>query len=185
MIHAMPADLAEILAEVTPPDGAFRHRQHIHLAFIAVHRHGGPRAAELISRWIRHIAAYERAPQKYNATVTRAWTEIVAHHVRADPAVTDFDAFAERHPALLDKRLLARHYTPARLASPDARAGWITPDLAAFPWMQGQCTTPAGQPRLARENRPVQRNWLARANRPAHDNRPARDNRPAQDNRPA
>ncbi len=43
MIHAMPADLAEILAEVTPPDGAFRHRQHIHLAFIAVHRHGGPR----------------------------------------------------------------------------------------------------------------------------------------------
>ena len=140
MTHAMPAELAEILAEVAPPGVAFRHRQHIHLAFIAVRRHGGPRAAELIGRWIRHIAAYERAPQKYHATVTRAWTEIVAHHVSADPSVTTFDAFAERNPALLDKRLLARHYTSAVLASAAARAGWEAPDLAAFPWMESQCT---------------------------------------------
>ena len=134
MTHAMPAELAELLGEVVPPGGAFRHRQHIHLAFLAVRRHGGARAAELISGWIRHIAAYERAPQKYNATVTRAWTEVVAHHVTVDPSVTDFEAFAERHPALLDKRLLTRHYAPATLASPRARAGWVAPDLAAFPW---------------------------------------------------
>jgi hypothetical protein len=134
MTHAMPADLAEVLAEVIPPGGAFRHRQHIHLAFIACRRHGGAKAAEMISRWIRHIAAYERAPQKYNSTVTRAWTEIVAHHVTADPSVTDFETFAERNPALLDKRLLTRHYRPATLASPAARQGWVRPDLAAFPW---------------------------------------------------
>jgi hypothetical protein len=132
--HEMPAELAEILAEVVPPGGAFRHRQHIHLAFITVRRHGGTRAADLISGWIRHIAAYERAPQKFNATVTRAWTEIVAHHVSADPSVTDFDIFAGRNPALLDKRLLARHYTSAALASAAARAGWIAPDAEPFPW---------------------------------------------------
>jgi hypothetical protein len=130
----MPAELAEILAEVALPGGAFRHRQHIHLAFITVRRHGSSRAAELISRWIRHIAAYERAPQKFNATVTRAWTEIVAHHVSADPSATDFETFAGRNPALLDKRLLARHYSSAVLASPAARAGWITPDVEPFPW---------------------------------------------------
>jgi hypothetical protein len=134
MTHAMPADLAEVLAEVVPPGGAFRHRQHIQLAFITCRRHGGAKAAEMISRWIRHIAAYERAPQKYNSTVTRAWTEIVAHHVAADPSVTDFETFAERNPALLDKRLLTRHYRPATLASPAARKGWVRPDLAAFPW---------------------------------------------------
>jgi len=134
MTHAMPADLAEILAEVVPPGGAFRHRQHIHLAFITCRLHGGAKAAEMISRWIRHIAAYERAPQTYNSTVTRAWTEIVAHHVTADPSVTDFETFAERNPALLDKRLLARHYRPATLASPAARQGWVRSDLAAFPW---------------------------------------------------
>jgi hypothetical protein len=57
--------------------------------------------------------------------------------VAADPSVADFDAFAERHPALLDKRLLTRHYTAAVLASPQARAGWVEPDLAAFGWPSG------------------------------------------------
>jgi hypothetical protein len=122
------------MTEVLPPDGAFRHRQHIHLAFLAVRRYGAEAAPDLISHWIRQIAAYERAPQKYNATVTRAWTQIVAHHVDADPSVTEFTEFADRFPALLDKRLLSLHYRSATLASPAARSGWVGPDLAAFPW---------------------------------------------------
>jgi hypothetical protein len=136
MTHDLPADLADVMAEVLPPGGAFRHRQHIHLAFIAAHRYGTARTAQTVIRWIQHIAAYERAPQKYNATVTRAWCEIVTHHVDADRSVTDFSAFADRHPALLDKRLITRHYTSARLASPAARTGWVQPDLLAFPWSQ-------------------------------------------------
>ena len=132
MTHSTPAELAEILDEITPPGGGFGHRQHVHLAFVAARRHGTARAADMISDWIRQLTAH--APQKFNATVTRAWTEIVGHHVAADPAVTDFDAFAERHPALLNKRLLARHYSPAALASPQARTGWVEPDLAPFGW---------------------------------------------------
>ena len=135
MTHAIAAELAEILEEIVPgsrPGGGFQHRQHVHLAFIAIHRYGAAHAAEQVGSWIRCLAAH--APQKYHATITRAWTEIVAHHVSADPSVTDFDACAERHPALLDKRLLTRHYTAATLASPQARAGWIEPDLAGFGW---------------------------------------------------
>ncbi len=156
MTHAIPSELAEILDKIVPPggtpggasagapgpaatrghgdavDAVFRHRQHIHLAFIAVHRYRTARAAEKISTWIRHLTAH--APQKYNATVTRAWTEIVGHHVAADPSVTDFEVFADRNQALFDKRLLTRHYTAAALASPQARAGWVEPDVAAFPW---------------------------------------------------
>jgi hypothetical protein len=163
MTHVIPAELAKILEEIVPPggapggassgesgrapgsapgprpgsapDGAFRHRQHIHLAFIAVRRYGAAQAADKISGWIRHLTAH--APQKYHATITRAWTEIVGHHVAADPSLTDFDVFAERNQALLDKRLLARHYTAALLASPQARAGWVEPDVAAFPWSSG------------------------------------------------
>jgi len=140
--RAVPAELAEILDEIVPPGGAgggpggaFRHRQHVHLAFIAIRRYGAAHAPDKVSGWIRHLTAH--APQKYHATITRAWTEIVARHVAADPSVTDFDAFAERHPALLDKRLLTRHYTAAALASPEARAGWVEPDLAAFGWPSG------------------------------------------------
>ena len=131
---ALPADLAAALAEIVPPGGAFRHREHIHLAYLAVQRHGADRAAGVVSGWIRQLAAYQRVPQKFNATVTRAWTELVAYHMAAAPPGTDFASFADRYPALLDKRLLARHYTARTLASPAARTGWAEPDLASFPW---------------------------------------------------
>ena len=130
---ALPAELAAALAEIVPPGGACRHREHIHLAYLAVQRHGPGQAAGVVSGWIRHLAAYQRAPQKFNATVTRAWTEIVAHHMAAAPG-TDFASFADKHQALLDKRLLTRHYTARTLASPAARTGWAEPDLAPFPW---------------------------------------------------
>jgi hypothetical protein len=134
--RAAPGELAEFLAQVVPAGGAFGHRQHVHLAFLAVRRYGTAEASVRIGQWIRHVAAYERAPQKYNATVTRAWTEIVGRHVAADPQIADFGRFAERYPALLDKRLLTRHYSPAVLASAQARTAWAEPDHAPFPWRQ-------------------------------------------------
>jgi hypothetical protein len=150
MTAELPGELAELLAGVIPPDAGFRHRQHIHLAYLTVRRHGTAEAAVRIGSWIRQLAAYERAPQKYNATVTRAWTEIVGHHVAADLAgrgsvaatpaparaavAGDFEDFAARHPVLLDKRLLTRHYSPAALASAAARTGWVEPDRVPFPW---------------------------------------------------
>jgi hypothetical protein len=106
----------------------------VHLAFLTVRGHGTSAAIAKMSAWIRHIAAYEQAPQKYNATMTAAWTEIVGHHVEADPAVADFAAFAARYPALLDKRLLRGHYSSAVLASATARRERVAPDLAPFPW---------------------------------------------------
>jgi hypothetical protein len=133
-LDALPEELAGLLAEIVPPGAAFRHREHIHLAYLAVRQHGADRAADKVSGWLRHLAAYQRAPQKFNVTVTRAWTEIVAHHMAATPPGTDFASFAERYPTLLDKRLLTRHYTARALASPAARTGWVEPDRAAFPW---------------------------------------------------
>lgn len=132
--HDMPAELSALLRQVVPSGGEFGHRQHVHLAFLAVRQHGKSAAIAKLSSWIQHIAAYERAPQKYNATMTMAWTEIVAHHVEANPAVADFGQFADRYPALLDKRLLRDHYSPALLASAAARRRWVAPDLAPFPW---------------------------------------------------
>lgn len=125
--------LAAVLSTITGPSGEFRHRQHINLAFLAVRRYGMPEATSKICAWIRRIAAYERAPQKYHYTVSRAWVEIVAHHVDADPECADFEVFAERNPALLDKRLLSRHYRSSTLAAGPARHGWVEPDLLPFP----------------------------------------------------
>jgi hypothetical protein len=127
-------ELAAILRDIVGPDGAFRHRQHVNLAFLVVRRYGMPEAIGKVCAWIRQIAAYERAPQKYHHTVSRAWVEVVAHHVSADPDLAEFDRFAQRHPALLDKRLLARHYRSTTLAADHARHGWAQPDVLPFPW---------------------------------------------------
>jgi hypothetical protein len=133
----LPADLAAVLAEVAPCGARFGHREHIHLAFLAVQRYGPAAAPEVVTSWLREIAARHGAPQKFHATMTLAWTGLVAHHAAACPPGTGFAAFAERNPALLDKRLLSLHYSPGLLASPAARASWADPDLAAFPWRAG------------------------------------------------
>jgi hypothetical protein len=127
-------ELAAILPGVTGPGGRFGHRQHINLAFYAVRRYGMPEAVGVICGWIRQIAAYGRAPQKYHYTVSRAWVELVAHHVAEDPDCADFDVFADRNPALLDKRLLSGHYRSSTLAGREARRDWVEPDLLPFPW---------------------------------------------------
>ena len=54
------AELAALLPEITGPGGQFRHRQHIHLAFLAVRRYGMPEATTRICDWIQRIAVYER-----------------------------------------------------------------------------------------------------------------------------
>ena len=137
-----PRELTELLDQIVPSGAeaeGFGHREHVHLAFLAVRRYGTAEAAERIGRWLRHLTVYAGAPQKYNATVTWAWTEIVGHHLAADqagPGPADFDSFAARHPRLLDKRMLRGHYSSSVLASARARASWVEPDLAPFPWRQ-------------------------------------------------
>jgi hypothetical protein len=98
-------------------------------------RRDGPAwSTAVVAGWLKHLAAYLRAPQKFHATVTRAWVEIVAHHMAAGPGAPDFASFADRYPPLMDKRLLTRRYSSRALASPAAKTGWLEPDLAAFPW---------------------------------------------------
>jgi hypothetical protein len=128
------AELTVILPLITGPDGHFGHRQHINLAFHAARQYGMPAAVETVCGWLRQLTGYTRAPQKYHQTVSRAWVELVAHHVAADPGCANFAVFAARHPALLDKRLLARHYRSSTLAAAEARYDWVEPDLQPFSW---------------------------------------------------
>jgi hypothetical protein len=122
----------QLMAEVMADADRFGHRQHVHLTWLAVRRLGTEAAIEVVSDGIRRTARYAGAPQKYNATVSRAWVELVGHHVGQGPAA-DFAAFAARNPALLDKKLLTRFYRSATLASDRARTGWVEPDLRPFP----------------------------------------------------
>jgi hypothetical protein len=112
----------------------FGHREHLQLAFTAIRAHGMPDAIGHVCATIREFATYQRVPGKYHHTVSQAWVEIVAHHLTADTG--DFAAFIDRNPALLDKHLLRRHFSPALLASGSARDEWAEPDVAPFPWRE-------------------------------------------------
>jgi hypothetical protein len=125
--HAFDALMSEVMARAD----RFGHRQHIHLTWLAVRRYGITSATELVSDGIQRTARYAGVPQKYHATVSRAWVHLVGHHAVADN--DDFDTFIDRHPALLDKRLLARHYRSSTLATAAARTGWVEPDLEPIP----------------------------------------------------
>ncbi|MER7462137.1 hypothetical protein [Streptomyces sp. NPDC097981] len=124
-----------LMAEVMATAERFGHREHVHLTWLAVRRCGVPAAVGLVSDGIQRTARYAGAPQKYHATVSRAWVELVGHHVAeaGEAGGSDFAAFAGHHPALLDKRLLTRFYRPATLAGAEAKNGWVEPDLAPFP----------------------------------------------------
>lgn len=128
-----PRTFDELMAEVMRSADTFGHREHVHLTWLAVRRAGMPAAVAVVSEGIRRTARYAGAPQKYHVTVSRAWVELVAHHVAEDP-IPDFTAFAGRNPELLDKRLLTRFYRNTTLAGARARTGWVEPDLAPFPW---------------------------------------------------
>jgi predicted nucleic acid-binding protein len=132
--HHSTSTFGELMTEVMSDADRFGHRQHIHLTWLAVRRYGTPAAAELISGGIKQTATYAGAPQKYNATVTGAWVELVGHHTLHSDADM-FDDFARQNAELLDKKLLTRFYRSSTLASDSARTAWVEPDLASFPWI--------------------------------------------------
>jgi hypothetical protein len=125
----------QLFAQITAAAGRFGHRQHVELTWRAVRQCGMPDAIDLICQGIQRTARYAGAPQKYHVTISRAWVELVAHHVAHDGS-DDFEAFATRNPLLLDKRLLTRFYRSTTLADLRARTSWVEPDLAPFPWLR-------------------------------------------------
>ncbi|MBP2351091.1 hypothetical protein JOF29_002174 [Kribbella aluminosa] len=123
----------ELMSEVMSTAERFGHREHVRLTWLAVRRCGTADAVDLISDGIRRTARYAGAPQKYNATVSRAWVELTAYHMNEAPTES-FDQLVERNPGLLNKRLLTHFYNSHTLATPDARTGWVQPDVRPFPF---------------------------------------------------
>ena len=108
----------------------FHHADHIRLAWLYVRRHGACGAEVKLLDGIRKFAWHADAPGKFIHTTTIAWTRLVAAAQQNGPTVNNFSEWIQLHPQLLDRNLLARYYSPGRLETPEARSGWIEPDLA-------------------------------------------------------
>ena len=121
----MNLDDAKFLASVA--DGSlsandFGHRQHLRLAWL--HLQGMPLdvAIERTCADIARFAAHHGAHAKFHRTITEALLRLMAALGPDDAALLD-DA----------RGLLARHYSPTLLATPEARLRFFPPDLLPLP----------------------------------------------------
>ncbi len=124
----------------TLPFEQWTHRAHVRVAFIYLRRFGLDQA---LPRLRSGIKAYNKAndvpegPRTgYNETTTVAFARIVYTVMQAYEGIypaADSEAFCELHPELMSKHLLRLFYSPERRSHPDAKARFITPDLARLP----------------------------------------------------
>ncbi len=82
---------------------------------------------------ICRFAETHGVPQLYHETITRFWVARLATAMRGDAEAPDFASLADRHPELLDKDAIRRHYRPETLASEKAKVGWVEPDHLPLP----------------------------------------------------
>ena len=102
----------------TLPPEAFHHRDHLRLARIYLDRWGLDTATARFIESLKRYATHLGKSEKYHQTMTIAWMRVVAASDRA---------------AELDKGHLYRYYSRQRLDSPEARMGFIEPDLQQLP----------------------------------------------------
>jgi hypothetical protein len=113
---------------------AFNHRGHLRIAWIHLQMYTPDEAVERICRGIERFAAHLGVPGKYNESLTVALVRLMAAGGGADRALS-FEDFLSANAELVAgaKGLLARHYSPARLESPEARQSFVPPDRAPLP----------------------------------------------------
>jgi hypothetical protein len=116
--------------EATLPYSRWTHRAHLAVAVVYLTRY---RFELALDRVRLHIQLYNGKRGKadgYHETISVAHMVRVAAYLRSQvdpPTLTD--AVAEL-TTLCGKGWLTAHYSPGRLASAEAKAGWVEPDLA-------------------------------------------------------
>jgi hypothetical protein len=117
----------------TIPNQAFRHREHLRMAWLYVRRDGAAAGTERICAGLRHFASVNGVPHLYHDTLTRFWARLMAHVVEVFPGLTRFDDVLACYAGFEDRRLAYRHWRADTLDAPRARRQWVEPDLVALP----------------------------------------------------
>ena len=122
------AALLRAFETCTLPSDAFRHRDHIRLAWLHLRAWPFAEAAARFSANLRLFAASVGRPGLYHETITWAYLTLVHERMQASPA-SDFDEFACANGALLDHRAgaLMALYDRETLDSPLARRVFVLP----------------------------------------------------------
>jgi len=105
---------------------AFRHADHVRVAFELLARHAFPEAAWRCASALKAIAARSGAPTAYHETITLAFLALIGER-RAAQSYPDYASFIAANPDLLDKTVLERWYAADELNSALARRTFVLP----------------------------------------------------------
>ena len=127
--------LVDAFESATLPQAEWTHTAHLTVAAWLVAWHGAERALPLMRDGIRRLnvshGLVETPTRGYHATITRFYIWAVARELRGARLDRPLGAVIAQVAQRLDDRSIPlRHYTRERLDSPEARYGWVEPDLS-------------------------------------------------------
>ena len=115
----------------------WHHQQHLKVAYLYLRKHPFAEALALMRANIKAYNAAHHVPDTqlsgYHETMTQAWMRLVDFTLREYGPAENADDFCQRHPELSRKETMRLFYTRELFMSPEAKAGFIEPDLAPLP----------------------------------------------------
>ncbi len=111
--------------EIAP--SAFRHLDHIGVAYEMFNQYGFLSTLTKFSEAIEAMATKAGAPEKFNVTITVAFLSVIAERLNRTKHST-FDEFIVSNADLLEKHVLKNWYSEERLCSSLARGQFLLPD---------------------------------------------------------
>jgi hypothetical protein len=137
------AELLEAFETQHIPHEEWNHRAHIRVAYIYLHQHGFESGLRKIRDGIKMLNAVHKVPEAvdrgYHETMTHAFAHIIAAMIEAHNGtlgIKDSNSFCDAHPHLLQRTLLRLYYTRERIMTPEAKAGFVEPDLGPLPTLR-------------------------------------------------
>lgn len=111
----------------------FDHEGHLLMAWTHLQRYEPQEASQRVCDGVRELAKIFGAPDKYSHTLTIAFMRIIAERLPGDEE-QDFAGFLAANQDLVEdaESVILNHYSRHRLTSPEARLGWLEPDLEPF-----------------------------------------------------
>lgn len=110
------------------PD-AFRHAEHVRLAWIYLRRHGLLEAIRRYREGLVRFTGHHGASRRYHETVTWAMVVLIHERIVGAPEIDDFRAFAAANPDLMRWHggAFFDYYAEDVLASELARRTFVLP----------------------------------------------------------
>jgi len=128
--HLGDNEFVAAFEEGTISPAVFHHADHVRRAWIYAGRYDAEGAEEKLLAGIRRFAAQAGVPEKFQYTMTVAWSRLVAASRKNSKAENTFGEWIASHPEFLDRRLLEKYYSGDKRLGEPARTTSVPPDLA-------------------------------------------------------